>query len=76
MRTAATFCLVVLGPVLALVTYLVMGPLDQGASSNILRIVLLCDLVYVMSEGRISGEFRRKEATAEKLLEHALLREV
>ena len=47
-QTAATFGLVVLGPVLALVTYLVMGPLDQGASSNILRIVLLSDLVYVI----------------------------
>jgi hypothetical protein len=33
-QTAATFGLVVLGPILALVTYLVMGPLDQGASSN------------------------------------------
>lgn len=47
-RNVATFGLVVLGPVLALVTYLVMGPLDQGASSNILRIVLLADLVYVI----------------------------
>jgi two-component system nitrogen regulation sensor histidine kinase NtrY len=37
-----------MGPVLALLTYLVMGPLDQGASSNILRFVLLVDLVYVI----------------------------
>jgi len=48
LQTVATFGLVVLGPVLALMTYLVMGPLDQGASSNTLRIVLLADLVYVM----------------------------
>lgn len=47
-RTFATFGLVVLGPILALVTYLVMGPLDQGSSSNILRLVLLADLVYVI----------------------------
>lgn len=47
-QNIATFGLVVLGPVLALVTYLVMGPLDQGASSNILRIVLLADLIYVI----------------------------
>ncbi|WP_317054549.1 sensor histidine kinase NtrY-like [Roseovarius rhodophyticola] len=47
-RTVATFGLVVLGPILALVTYLVMGPLDQGSSSNILRLVLLADLVYVI----------------------------
>lgn len=47
-QTAATFGLVVLGPVLALITYLVMGPLDRGTSSNILRIVLLADLVYVI----------------------------
>jgi two-component system nitrogen regulation sensor histidine kinase NtrY len=47
-RTAATFGLVVLGPLLALLTYLVMGPLDKGAASNLLRIVLLGDLVYVI----------------------------
>ncbi len=48
LRTVGTFALVVLGPVLAVLTYLVMGPLDQGASSNVLRIVLLTDLVYVI----------------------------
>ncbi len=48
LQNVATFGLVVLGPVLALVTYLVMGPLDQGTSSNILRIVLLADLIYVI----------------------------
>ena len=47
-QNAATFGLVVLGPVLALVTYLVMGPLDQGAFSNVLRMVLLTDLIYVI----------------------------
>ncbi len=47
-RTGATFALVVMGPVLALATYLVLGPLDQGASSNVLRVVLLLDLVYVI----------------------------
>lgn len=47
-QNATTFGLVVLGPVLALTTYLVMGPLDQGSSSNLLRIVLLSDLVYVI----------------------------
>jgi len=45
----ATFGLVVMGPILALVTFLVMGPLDQGAQSNVLRIVLLADLVYVIA---------------------------
>ena len=48
LQNAATLGLVVLGPVLALVTYLVMGPLDQGTSSNLLRIVLLADLVYII----------------------------
>jgi two-component system nitrogen regulation sensor histidine kinase NtrY len=47
-RTAATLGLVVLGPVLAALTYFVLGPLDQGASSPRLRIVLLADLVYVL----------------------------
>ena len=48
MQTFATFGLVVMGPALALATYLVMGPLDRGASSNILRLVLLADMVYVI----------------------------
>ncbi len=47
-QSAATFGLVVLGPVLALATFLVMGPLDQGASTNVLRMVLLADMVYVI----------------------------
>ncbi|PVA11721.1 PAS domain-containing sensor histidine kinase [Pelagivirga sediminicola] len=45
----ATLGLVVLGPVLALVTFLVMGPLDQGAQTNVLRLILLCDLIYVIA---------------------------
>jgi two-component system nitrogen regulation sensor histidine kinase NtrY len=48
-QTAATLSLVVLGPVLAVLTYLVLGPLDQGASSPMLRVVLLADLVYVLA---------------------------
>ncbi len=48
MQTLATFSLAVMGPVLALLTYLVMGPLDQGASSKYLRFVLLLDLIYVI----------------------------
>ena len=47
-RNAATLGLVMLGPVLALVTYLVLGPLDQGSSALALRLVLLADLVYVL----------------------------
>ena len=47
-QTIASFSLVTLGPVLALITYLAMGPLDQGVSSNILRLVLLLDLIYVI----------------------------
>ena len=48
-QSALTFALIVAGPVLALLTYIVVGPLGQGASSSItLRIVLLADLVYVL----------------------------
>jgi two-component system nitrogen regulation sensor histidine kinase NtrY len=35
-------------PVSDLCTFLVMGPLDQGASSRVLRGVMLLDLVYVI----------------------------
>ena len=46
-QSAATLGLVLLGPVLALATILVLGPLDRGASLA-LRLVLLADLVYVI----------------------------
>ncbi len=47
-RNAATLGLVVLGPVLAITTFLVLGPLDQGSSAPSLRLILLADLVYVL----------------------------
>ena len=47
-QNAATLGLVILGPTLALCTFLVLGPLDQGASALSLRLVLLADLVYVL----------------------------
>ncbi|OWU84881.1 ATPase [Oceanicola sp. 22II-s10i] len=48
-QSVATLGLVLLGPVLAVATFLVLGPLDQGASSLALRLVLLADLVYVLT---------------------------
>lgn len=48
MQNAGTLGLVVLGPVLAILTFLVLGPLDQGASAPGLRLVLLADLVYIL----------------------------
>ncbi|EYD71904.1 Nitrogen regulation protein NtrY [Limimaricola hongkongensis DSM 17492] len=47
-QNAATLSLVMLGPVLAFATFWVLGPLDQGASSPLLRLVLLGDLVYAL----------------------------
>ncbi len=47
-RNLATLGVVVLGPVLALVTYLVLGPLGQGANTPSLRLILLSDLVYIL----------------------------
>ncbi len=47
-QTWATLGLVVLGPALTLVTFLMLGPLEQGAASRALRLVLLADLVYVL----------------------------
>ena len=47
-QNVATLGLVVLGPILALATFLVMGPLDQGSSTVSLRLVLLADLVYIL----------------------------
>jgi ABC-type sugar transport system ATPase subunit len=45
-------------------------------SSEMPEILGLCDRIYVMSGGRITGEFGREEATQEKLLESALPREM
>ena len=47
-QNAATFSLVFLGPVLALSTFLILGPLDQSSSSLSLRLILLADFVYVL----------------------------
>jgi len=47
-QNAATLGLVVLGPILAIATFLVLGPLDQGTTALTLRLVLLADLVYVL----------------------------
>ena len=47
-QNIATLGLVFLGPVLAVATFLVLGPLDQGASTIGLRLILLMDLVYVL----------------------------
>lgn len=45
-QNGLTVGLTVLGPVLALGTFVVLGPLGQGADSNALRLILLADFVY------------------------------
>ncbi|MBW4708824.1 PAS domain-containing sensor histidine kinase [Roseobacter sp. YSTF-M11] len=47
-RNAATLGLVVLGPVLALSTYLVLGPFGQTGNTLGLRLILLADIVYIL----------------------------
>jgi two-component system nitrogen regulation sensor histidine kinase NtrY len=47
-QTAATLGLVFLGPVLVVATFLALGPFAQGATSPLLRLILLADLVYVL----------------------------
>ena len=43
-----TVVLVALGPILAFMTFLVLGPFSQGGNAPALRLVLLADLVYVL----------------------------
>ncbi len=43
-----TFALVGLGPILALATFAVLGPLDKGVNATALRAVILADLVYIL----------------------------
>ncbi|MEH6772934.1 MAG: PAS domain-containing sensor histidine kinase [Cereibacter changlensis] len=47
-QNAMTFGLVFLGPVLTVLTFLALGPLNQGGNSPSLRLVLLADLVYIL----------------------------
>lgn len=48
MQTAVTLGLVFLGPVLAVATFLALGPFNQDAGSPALRLILLADLIYVL----------------------------
>jgi len=48
-RNIGTLGLVVLGPLLAGITFMVLGPFGRGASSPTLRLILLADLVYVLT---------------------------
>jgi two-component system, NtrC family, nitrogen regulation sensor histidine kinase NtrY len=48
-QTALTLGLAVLGPVLALATFLAIGPFDQGPMSPGLRLIVLADLAYVLA---------------------------
>jgi two-component system, NtrC family, nitrogen regulation sensor histidine kinase NtrY len=47
-QNATTFGLVFLGPVLAVATFLALGPFNQAAASPFLRLILLSDLVYIL----------------------------
>jgi len=47
-RSVATLGLVVLGPVLALLTFLVLGPLSDLADAPGLRLIILADLIYIL----------------------------
>ncbi|WP_371168711.1 sensor histidine kinase NtrY-like [Aliiroseovarius sp. 2305UL8-7] len=42
------FGMIVLGPVLAIATFLALGPFTQRADSNTLRLILLADVIYVI----------------------------
>ncbi|MEM9754779.1 MAG: PAS domain-containing sensor histidine kinase [Pseudomonadota bacterium] len=47
-RTIGTLGLVILGPVLAVTTYLILGPLGEVTDSPALRLVILADLIYIL----------------------------
>jgi len=47
-QNVATLGLVVLGPLLAFATFIVLGPMAEGAQSDALRLILLADLVYFL----------------------------
>ncbi|WP_434287005.1 ATP-binding protein [Celeribacter sp. SCSIO 80788] len=48
LQNIATIAVFVMGPLLAVLTFLVLGPLDHGPASSVLRGVLLADVVYII----------------------------
>ncbi len=48
LRTASALGLILMGPLLAVATFLVMGPFAQGGDSSSLRLILLADILYVI----------------------------
>ena len=47
-KTGTNIALVILGPILAVVTYLGLGPFELDPSSAGIRLILLADLVYAL----------------------------
>lgn len=47
-QSTLTVGLIILGPLLAILTFLVLSPFEQGPNSPSLRLVLLADFVYVV----------------------------
>lgn len=45
-------------------------------SSELPELLILCDRILVLCEGRLTGEFDRAEATEQKIMEAATMREV
>lgn len=50
-----------------------MGLAVVVVSSEIPELLGICDRIYVMSQGRITGEFARADATQEKIMQCALV---
>ncbi len=48
LQNFATLGLVILGPVLAVSTFMVLGPLNQGGNTLTLRLILLADMIYIL----------------------------
>ncbi len=48
MRSAVTLSLVILGPVLVIATFLFFGAFDRPGDPQLLRMVVLADLIYVL----------------------------
>lgn len=47
-QNLSTLGLALLGPLLTFLTFIMLGPLDEGVSSRGLRIILLVDLIYIL----------------------------
>ena len=72
MQNVMTLSLVVLGPLLALATFVALGPFGQGANSTALRLILLADFVYFLLLATLNEQYLVGALSADRLFDESI----